>query len=90
MRATDDPAARRLAGALTATAASVRQRGALTDALLYLGDAAGRALAASTETTDPHARAHAVATVAMSADDSLGFDVAIETALRDVSNNAPS
>ncbi|BAU31302.1 hypothetical protein [Microcella alkaliphila] len=50
MRATDDPAARRLAEALTATAASMRQQAALTDA--------------------------------------LGFDAAIETALRDVSNDA--
>lgn len=59
---------------------------ALTDALLYLGDAAAPALAAAAHAEDPHARAHALATMAMGADDSLGFDAAIETALRDVSN----
>lgn len=59
---------------------------ALTDALLHLGEAAAPALAEAAHARDPHARAHALATAAMAADDSLGFDVAIETALRDVSN----
>lgn len=59
---------------------------ALTDALLFLGDAAAPALADAAQAPDPHARAHALATTAMGADDSLGFDVAIETALRQVSN----
>lgn len=59
---------------------------ALTDALLFLGDAAAPALAEASRTADPHARAHALATTAMGADDALGFDVAIETALREVSN----
>ena len=59
---------------------------ALTDALLYLGDAAAPALAEAAHAADPHARAHALATMAMGADDSLGFDAAIETALREVSN----
>ncbi len=61
---------------------------ALTDALLFLGNAAAGALADAANTPDPHARAHARATVAMQADDALGFDAAIETALRDVSNDA--
>lgn len=59
---------------------------ALTDALLFLGDAAGPALATAATANDPHARAHALATAAMRADDALGFDVAIEAALREVSN----
>ncbi|RZS56400.1 hypothetical protein EV141_1864 [Microcella putealis] len=59
---------------------------ALTDALLYLGEAAVPALADAAQAPDPHARAHALATTAMGAEDSLGFDVAIETALRQVSN----
>jgi HEAT repeat protein len=63
---------------------------ALTDALLFLGDDAAPALAASAEGRDPHTRAHALATMAMGTDDTLGFDVAIENALREVSNDAPS
>ncbi|MFN3707774.1 HEAT repeat domain-containing protein [Microcella sp.] len=59
---------------------------ALTDALLFLGDDAAPALAASAQAPDPHTRAHALATQAMRADDALGFDVAIEAALREVSN----
>lgn len=63
---------------------------ALTDALLFLGDDAAPALDAAAAASDPHARAHALATAAMSAVDALGFDVAIETALREVSNDARS
>lgn len=62
---------------------------ALTDALLFLGDDAAPALAASAEAPDLHTRAHAVATQAMRADDALGFDVAIENALRQVGNATP-
>ena len=70
-------------------AALTAQR-ALTDALLFLGDDAAPALDAAAAASDPHARAHALATAAMSAVDALGFDVAIETALREVSNDARS
>src|SRR3954470_10982659 len=54
----------------------------LSRALIALGEAIARPLRAATTHTDPHVRAHAIATERLSRDPDAGFEFAIEEAKR--------